>query len=655
MEFLKNNKRFSFKLDGINCWETDYSVKINEKENEIVTEYLFDGKLKITNIAKKYPDFNGYEWVNYIENISNVPTGIISELWDCDCAFPIKHEDEFFRTAYIPDSQTATRIFAPKGSLCEIDEFTCDADRMFENYRNNHLRVGKKKNYATKGGRSCEDFAPFFNVHKDGTGYFFAVGWTGQWNAEIERETDRLIFRSKIEDTNFKVLPGEKFHTSSVVVMAYEADVTESHNKWRRFIKKHFSLIGQPGREKHGPLCAKIWGGMKSELVLDRIEKIKKNKFPYEYVWMDAGWYGENTTPSPDEFEGDWYIHVGDWRVSKNIFPNGLEEVSKAIHDAGMKFLLWLEPERAKAMVPAVQDHPEYFLSDGNEKNTNRLLNLGNPEAFEYIKNILVEMIEKLKVDCYRQDFNFYPLDFWRNNDADDRRGITEIKHINGLYKLWDILLDKFPNLLIDNCSGGGRRLDIEMFRRSIPLWRSDFQCAANYDIIGSQCHNISFNTWMPYSGTSTARGYDEYRIRSSYGAALASDHSFSAKEEYVDIPEKIEFLKKYLKEYLKIRPYFSEDFYSLTQFSDKEDTWCATQFNRPSEKDGMIQVFRREKSPYETATFELCAINENADYLFTDLDGGEFKISGKALKEKGFEISLKEKRKAKIFVYKEL
>ena len=146
--------------------------------------------------------------------------------------------------------------------------------------------------------------------------------------------------------------------------MPYIGDVITSQNKWRRLVKEHFSLIGSEGREKYGPLCAGIWGGMTTETVLDRIEKIKKNNLPYEYIWMDAGWYGEETNPSPDEFEGDWAIHTGDWRVSKVIHKNGLKDVSKTIHDAGMKFLLWIESERVIRTKPIVSEHPEYFLTN---------------------------------------------------------------------------------------------------------------------------------------------------------------------------------------------------------------------------------------------------------------------------------------------------
>ena len=123
---------------------------------------------------------------------------------------------------------------------------------------------------------------------------------------------------------------------------------------------------------------------MTSASVLERIKAIKENDLPFEYIWMDAGWYGIDTKPTPDEFEGDWSIHTGDWRVSPLIHPNGLKDVSKAAHDAGMKFLLWFEPERVISTTPIAVQHPEYFLASDSERGQNRLLNLGNPDAWDY-------------------------------------------------------------------------------------------------------------------------------------------------------------------------------------------------------------------------------------------------------------------------------
>lgn len=654
MDFLKNNKRFSFKLGGANAWDSDYKSEVTSVENEVTTVYQFGGGIKITNIAKKYDKYDAYEWVNYIENTSDKPSEIISDLWDCDCTLPIKHEENRkWGEAYFPDAKTATKVYAPIGSVWSKTDFSCDVDAIRDNCRINHIYPGDTKEYSASGGRSSEERAPFFNVYKDGEGYILALGWTGQWKCQISRANDSVTFRSKIEDTFFRLMPGEKLRTSSVVIMPYQGDVADSHNKWRRLVKENFSLIGKEGRDQNGPLCAGIWGGMKTQSVLDRIETIKKNALPFEYIWMDAGWYGIDTKPTPDEFEGDWSCHTGDWRVSPLVHPQGLKDVSKALHDAGMKFLLWFEPERVIRTTPTAVAHPEYFLSNDNPNDDNRLLNLGNEEAWEYCFETLSKLIEELNIDCYRQDFNFSPLAYWRKNDDPDRKGITEIKHINGMYRLWDELLKKFPHLIIDDCASGGRRIDIETLRRSIPLWRSDLYCPANYDIEGSQCHNHSFNLWMPYSGTGSGRSYDEYRIRSAYAAALTTNYSFSEREAFCDTEEKVDFIKRYTEEYLKVRPYFSEDFYPLTELSEKLDVWCAMQFNRPDKNDGIIEVFRRENAPYETACFMLRGLDESADYLFTDADGGEFTLSGKELSQNGLKITVHDKRKAKIYFYK--
>lgn len=658
MKFLKENKRFSFKLENENVWDTEYTSEITENGDELVSVYYFKGGLKVTNVAKKYKEFDAYEWVNYIENTSDKPSGIISELWDCHCTMPMPHENPRKWETYFPDKATATKIYTPEGSTWSMYDFYSNPDMLKNDTRINHIYPNVKREYTASGGRSSQDKAPFFNIHKNGFGYIMAIGWTGQWNCEIERSEDYVTLKSKIEDTYFRVMPGEKLRTSSVVIMSYEGDEAVSQNKWRRLVKKHFSLIGKDGREKHGPLSALVWGGMKSETVLERVELIKKNNLPFEYVWMDAGWYGENTLPSPDEFEGKWGNSTGDWRVSHIIHPNGLKDVSKAVHDAGMKFLLWFEPERVIRTTPIVSEHPEYFIMHDDEKVRHCLLNLGDDEAWRYCFETLSSLIEDIKIDCYRQDFNFDPLVYWRKNDTDDRKGISEIKHINGMYKLWDALLDKFPNLLIDNCSSGGRRIDIETLRRSIPLWRSDFQCPANYDIEAAQCHHMSFNKWIPYSGTGTGRAYDEYRVRSAYDANMQMHYFYSEKENFENAEktkEKIAFVKKYTEEYLRLRPYFSEDFYPLTEFSDKSDTWCAVQFDRPSENDGIIQVFKRPNSPYGTATFSLRGIAKDSNYLFTDIDGGEFTVSGETLIKDGFKINVDEKGKAKIYLYKRI
>ena len=134
------------------------------------------------------------------------------------------------------------------------------------------------------------------------------------------------------------------------------------------------------------------------------------------------------------------------------------------------------------------------------------LLDLSKPEAVDGTIEMVSGFVEKLGLKCYRQDFNTNPLPYWRKYDEEGRKGLKEIKYVTGLYRFWDALLERFPDLFIDNCASGGRRLDIEMLSRSIPLWRSDYQCTFDHDIEVAQIHTTGISRWLPFHGTGVGR-----------------------------------------------------------------------------------------------------------------------------------------------------
>ncbi len=648
----KFKKYFSFLYDGKDIFSHSFTVKEYENGNEKTVEYLTVDGLKFTHILKHYPEFDAVEWVTWFENTGSKPSKILSRIYDCNIDIPFSHDDELPWCAYIPEGDKDMKIYAPYGSLWNKNEFYCDVDKLETNQYLNHIYPNQTKKFKTSGGRSSQAMAPFFNIHRQNKGVVFSIGWSGQWNCAITRATDSVNIKSGIENAEFYLLPGEKIRTSSAVLMEYECSFTASQNKWRRLVKKHFSIIGKDGRPTELPLCASVWGGTSTKAILERIEIIKKEKLPFEYIWMDAGWNGTSTKPCPDEFQGDWGAYTGDWRVNKTHHPDELLEVRKAIADAGLKFLLWFEPERVRAVTPIAKEHPEYFLI--SQSSDDYLLNLGNEEALNYCINNLSYCIESLNIDFYRQDFNFDPLNRWRENDEENRHGITEIKYIMGLYKLWDSLLSKFPHLCIDNCASGGRRIDIETLKRSVPLWRSDYQCPANYDIDTTQAHNMQFSTWLPYSGTGSGRDWrDSYRIRSAYGGSLTTNYTYTENQSFGS-EEQIKVLKKYLNEYLSIRKYFYCDFYPLTNSRESEYSWCVSQFNNPEECDGMVQVFRHEKSPFCCAEFKLLGLQCDKTYRVTDIDDKSYvDICGEDLMKTGLKIETTAPRSAKIFTYK--
>ena len=165
----------------------------------------------------------------------------------------------------------------------------------------------------------------------------------------------------------------------------------------------------------------------------------------------------------------------------------------------------------------------------------------------------------------------------------------------------------------------------------------------------------MKFSLWMPYSGSGSGRIYDTYRMRSAYGTSLSTTYSYSADEHFGDNPEEACWLKERCEEYLRIRPYFDGDIYHLTEPQRNTTAWCVTQWHRPETGDGMLQVFKREESPYPSASLNMRKINVSATYRFTDLDGESFEVSGKELSEKGLTLHIPEKRVAKIYLYVEI
>lgn len=258
MKFLKDNRKFSFNYGGEAFWDLEMSEKVYEENGELVSEYILEDGLKITNISKYYPDFDAYEWVTYFENTGTGPSKILSDVFDADIDVPFAKDEPYKNVAYYPDVQKDMMIYSPNGSIWHKDEFFCDVNELVDNRYTNHIYPPETMKYKNCGGRSAEGKAPFFNIFRQNKGVIFAIGWTGQWNCAITRGEDYVNIKTGLEDTHFRLYPGEKIRTSSFVMMNYECDYIDSQNKWKRLVKKHFSLIGKPGRDEHAPLCTSL-------------------------------------------------------------------------------------------------------------------------------------------------------------------------------------------------------------------------------------------------------------------------------------------------------------------------------------------------------------------------------------------------------------
>ena len=237
-------------------------------------------------------------------------------------------------------------------------------------------------------------------------------------------------------------------------------------------------------------------------------------------------------------------------------------------------------------------------------------MNLGDPEALQGITACISEQISQGRITCYRQDFNTDPAPFWEAADTADRVGMSEIRYIEGLYAFWDALLARHPGLLIDNCSSGGRRIDLETIARSIPLWRSDYYCFPGFDLAGIQGQLQGLAPWVPLSG-GCADHQDTYAFRSAFAPAftLFTVVNPTGKPEGFLTPWDAfdaDWLRQRLEELRLVHGYFSGDFYPLLAHSLADDVWAAWQFNRPDLAEGMLLAFRRDHSPFPSLVARL-------------------------------------------------
>ena len=246
------------------------------------------------------------------------------------------------------------------------------------------------------------------------------------------------------------------------------------------------------------------------------------------------------------------------------------------------------------------------------------------------------------------------PLQSWRITDEMYRGGINEIKYIMNLYRLWDDLRKKYPDLIIDNCASGGRRIDIETLQRSVPVWRTDAFSEPDCDADAIQTQTFGFNRFIPCAGGVCKQPGDTYTQRSAYSPAFVgswwwTDHPEPTKEQF-------EWMARMCEEYRLLRPYFSCDFYPLENcgWSYERGGWAAYRYDRPEHNDGVIIAFRRSGSCCTASSYVLEGLCHDGIYTVTDIDTNEMReIPGKTLVTEGLTVTIPNRRESKVIIYK--
>jgi len=648
--FAKNKiPPFSFVYGGkssdtfIKSWQYKAEKKTSSKPDVEESVYTYtDPKsgLVVKCFVTCFHDFQAVEWLLRFYNISGKNAPLLEKAAVINHTFTSAVKGPFI-------------LHHARGSTAERADF-----RPFDD----ELVVGKSIYMTPVGGRSSDGELgfPFFNIEMpDQKGVMIAIGWTGKWYADVQQKDERSVtLVSGMERMQLSLFPREEIRTPRICLLFWRGeDRITGHNQFRRFVIAHHTRMidGKPSELPIAASLAVSGGGpfpcneyvCQTELYsLFAIDRYKQFDLVPEAFWLDAGWY-----TLPEGCDGRW-SNLGTWEVNKKNFPNGLKPISDAAHAVGAKFLVWFEPERVSEGTEIYLEHPEWVTEIPNVQSNKKLLNLGNKEALQWITDRISDIIRQEGIDIYRQDFNFsnyYNYTYWEKLDQPQRIGISEIRHIEGLYAFWDSLLIRFPNLIIDNCASGGRRIDLETISRSSPLYRTDFYSYLYPN--GSQDQTYGLNFYLPLHGTST-RFRDDYHFRSNLSSAIVVGWDIN------NPTHSIAEMKKYMNEFKRLRSFFYYgDYYPLTDLSCilKDNTWLAYQLNRPEEGDGVILAFRREGNFNETLKINLKGLDKNSLYeVFYEDYGVKINRSGAELME-GLDIHIPTKPGSLLISYRKV
>jgi len=606
----------------------------------------------------EFSDFPAMEWVVRLRYEGTGETAPITDFKALDTFWKCAREGEIpeLRRAYGSDGRhddfqyvcdELRQSMWDAGGTIRMDS---SANAAFRKVRNGSPQ------FVANDGRTSATWLPFFNLCSGGDGLISAVGWSGQWFAEFAHDgRGKTVMSAGMEHLALKLRPGEEIRSPRMLLLYWKGGPLHGHNVLRQFVLQHHSPQVN-GRPVEVPICNGSWGGTPTAGHLATIEAIAKHQLAYDYYWVDAGWYGTSTKPCPSVFDGEWSI-TGDWRVNPLYHPRGLKPVSEAAHGAGMKFLLWIEPERATYGTPVTLEHPDWFLRASAETpkpGESMLLNLAHPDAWNWAVETVSTLISEHSIDCYREDFNTDPGPFWANTDEPGRKGWLEIRFVEGLYAFWDELRRRHPGLLIDNCASGGRRLELETIGRSVALWRTDYNCFPHTKAEASQVHTAGLQMWLPLNCTSPmAQAGDTYQVRSAYSAGLVLNvEEFGLRDcAAADFPW--DWFHRMILEAKRLRPYFYGDYYPLTPCVNNPHAWMAYQLLLPDKQDGAVMAFRRAESAMASAAFQLHGLDVAGTYAFEDADSGEIRhITGNELMTRGLAIAIDTPRTSRLLFY---
>ncbi len=372
-----------------------------------------------------------------------------------------------------------------------------------------------------------------------------------------------------------------------------------------------------------------------------------------EVFFIDAGWY---LAPN---MEDEWWDYCGDWRYNEERYPGGLEQVRQAAHEKGLLFGMWMDADRIGSKSRVWREHQDWIVKDfeGKPQQTGQL-NLGNPEAAHWMEEQIRYLLDNYKIDMFRLDHN---VDARRAITFSEHDGFLEsnyARYYENVYDIYRRLRRDYPNVIFENCAGGGGRTDLGMVSNFTHTWVTDGQ-------IHPRAFSITNGMTMALppecvdrliGGQAAYQAADMTTLLRNLMFARASIGGF--KPPYAQAnPIQMDMVRHHVELYKTfVRPMHRDSrmYHHTPELSKALDGFGVLELAKKDASQGMIGIFRLAEPEASETTVYPRGVNPAKTYRVTyDNYGGEAVCTGAELMQ-GLHVCLGSALTSELILYRE-
>ena len=339
-----------------------------------------------------------------------------------------------------------------------------------------------------------------------GSCYGMSLMFSGNYVIQAEQDQySQTRFQAGISDEmlDYQLLSGEKFYAPEVI-MTYSAEgLGKLSRNYHRFIRNN--VCRGKYKLQRRPILVNNWEATYFSFTGDKLLEIADEAadLGIEMFVLDDGWFGNRGIVNPGEASFGDDRGLGDWVVNQEKMGGPIKNIVDKVNAKGLKFGLWIEPEMVNEDSNLYRAHPDWALQIPGKPpvlgRSQLVLDFTRDEVVQNIFDQITAVVDTANIEYIKMDMNRSICEAYSAAAGHQNFGEITYKYVLGVYKFLDMLIERYPDMLIEGCSSGGARYDAGMMYYTPQIWTSDnsdaierlnIQCSASYgypvSVVGS-------------------------------------------------------------------------------------------------------------------------------------------------------------------------